>query len=55
MTSNPVPIWWISAAPGGRRLRDGGLSDLAPTVLDLMNLPVPPEMTGQSLIENHQP
>jgi 2,3-bisphosphoglycerate-independent phosphoglycerate mutase len=35
---------------GGRRLRDGGLSDLAPTLLELLGLPIPEEMTGRSLI-----
>jgi 2,3-bisphosphoglycerate-independent phosphoglycerate mutase len=29
---------------------DPGLSDVAPTVLDLMGLDIPPEMSGQSLI-----
>jgi 2,3-bisphosphoglycerate-independent phosphoglycerate mutase len=50
-TTNPVPIYWITRDAGGRRLRDGGLSDLAPTLLELLDLPVPPEMTGRSLIE----
>jgi 2,3-bisphosphoglycerate-independent phosphoglycerate mutase len=49
-TTNPVPIWWATRHAGVRRLRDGGLSDVAPTVLDLLGLPVPPEMTGKSLI-----
>jgi 2,3-bisphosphoglycerate-independent phosphoglycerate mutase len=49
-TTNPVPIWWASPHAAGRRLRDGGLSDVAPTVLELLGLPVPPEMTGRSLI-----
>jgi 2,3-bisphosphoglycerate-independent phosphoglycerate mutase len=49
-TTNPVPIWWASPHAAGRRLRDGGLSDVAPTVLGLLGLPVPPEMTGRSLI-----
>jgi 2,3-bisphosphoglycerate-independent phosphoglycerate mutase len=31
-------------------LRDGRLADLAPTVLDLMHLPQPSEMTGESLL-----
>ena len=31
-------------------VRDGRLADLAPTLLDLMGLPQPEEMTGQSLI-----
>jgi 2,3-bisphosphoglycerate-independent phosphoglycerate mutase len=51
-TTNPVPIFWVTRDPGGRKLRDGGLSDLAPTVLDLLGLPVPDEMTGRTLIEN---
>jgi 2,3-bisphosphoglycerate-independent phosphoglycerate mutase len=36
---------------GKTRMREGGrLADIAPTVLHLMGLPKPPEMTGQSLI-----
>jgi 2,3-bisphosphoglycerate-independent phosphoglycerate mutase len=31
-------------------LRPGRLADLAPTLLELMDLPKPPEMTGESLI-----
>lgn len=49
-TTNPVPIWWITRDPHGSRLRDGGLADLAPTVLELLGLPVPREMSGKSLI-----
>jgi 2,3-bisphosphoglycerate-independent phosphoglycerate mutase len=49
-TTNPVPIWWATKHAAGRRLRDGGLSDVAPTVLALLGIPVPPEMTGRSLI-----
>jgi 2,3-bisphosphoglycerate-independent phosphoglycerate mutase len=49
-TTNPVPIFWITKNSGGRRLRDGGLADLAPTVLELMDLAVPEEMTGRSLV-----
>ena len=49
-TTNPVPIWWVVGDPGGHRLRDGTLADLAPTVLGLLGLPVPSEMTGRSLI-----
>ena len=50
-TTNPVPLFWIAKGIGDRRLRDGGLADLAPTVLDLLGLPAPDEMTGRSLIE----
>jgi len=49
-TTNPVPIFWVAEDAIGHRLRDGGLADLAPTVLDLMGLPQPEEMTGRSLI-----
>lgn len=49
-TTNPVPVALIGG-PEGVTLRDGGrLADLAPTLLDLMQLPVPPEMTGKTLI-----
>lgn len=49
-TLNPVPVALVGGAQGAR-LRDGRLSDLAPTILGLMRLPKPPEMTGESLIE----
>ena len=48
-TLNPVPVALVGG-PAGAALRDGRLSDLAPTVLDLMGLPKPDEMTGESLI-----
>lgn len=49
-TTNPVPVALIGG-PEGVKLRDGGrLADLAPTLLELMQLPVPPEMTGKTLI-----
>ena len=50
-TTNPVPVI-VYRGPSGARLRKGGrLADVAPTVLDLMGLDLPPEMTGRSLIE----
>jgi 2,3-bisphosphoglycerate-independent phosphoglycerate mutase len=49
-TTNPVPIFWIAHDAVGQALRDGGLVDLAPTVLELMNLPQPEEMSGRTLI-----
>ncbi len=51
-TTNPVPIWWVTRDTGGRHLHDGGLADVAPTVLDLLGLPRPDEMTGRSLLES---
>ena len=46
-TTNPVPVMLFG--PSGK-LRDGRLADLAPTLLALMGVPQPPEMTGQSLL-----
>ncbi len=48
-TLNPVPVILIGG-PQGATLRDGRLADLAPSLLELMGLPQPPEMTGSSLI-----
>lgn len=49
-TTNLVPVILVGG-PQGASLRDGGrLADLAPTVLQLMGLPQPAEMTGKSLI-----
>jgi 2,3-bisphosphoglycerate-independent phosphoglycerate mutase len=48
-TTNPVPVVLVGG-PRGARLGDGRLADLAPTLLELMGLPQPEEMTGQSLI-----
>jgi 2,3-bisphosphoglycerate-independent phosphoglycerate mutase len=48
-TTNPVPLWFVTRDPNARRLRDGGLADLAPTLCELVGLPVPREMTGRSL------
>jgi 2,3-bisphosphoglycerate-independent phosphoglycerate mutase len=49
-TTNPVPLIWVANDHAGRKLRDGGLADLAPTVMELMGLRVPAAMTGHSLI-----
>lgn len=46
-TTNPVPC--IITLPD-MRLRDGSLSDVAPTILSLFNLNIPKEMTGKSLL-----
>ena len=49
-TTNLVPISVIGA-PDGSGLRTGRLSDIAPTLLDLMDIPKPPEMAGESLLQ----
>lgn len=48
-TINPVPVILVGGQAGAE-LRNGRLADLAPTLLHLMELPQPPEMTGKSLI-----
>ncbi len=49
-TTNPVPFILVNAGPE-YGLREGGrLCDLAPTLLELMGLPQPEEMTGVSLL-----
>ncbi len=49
-TLNLVPVA-LYGGPKGVGLRNGGrLADLAPTLLALMDLPKPSEMTGESLI-----
>ena len=48
-TTNRVPVTLLGG-PSGRQLRHGTLSDLAPTLLELLELEVPVEMTGRSLI-----
>ena len=49
-TTNPVPA--IIVGSDVKKVRSGGvLADLAPTLLQLMGLPQPKEMTGKSLIE----
>lgn len=48
-TTNPVPV---IVTKKGIELREGGvLADLAPTLLDLMNIDKPADMTGKSLIK----
>ncbi len=47
-TTNPVPF---IITEKGLKLHEGKLGDIAPTILDLMNIEKPNEMTGESLIE----
>ena len=48
-TTNPVPVILVGG-PEGARLGNGRLADLAPTLIELLGLDQPPEMTGKSLI-----
>jgi len=53
-TSNLVPLVYVGPQKIG--LRDGGsLCDVAPTLLDLMGLDIPAEMTGKSLVTGDRP
>ncbi len=48
---NPVPLLAVGRSIGGRRLRDGVLADVAPTILELAGLPRWEGMTGRSLLD----
>ena len=49
-TTNPVPIILITDNPSYKLKENGKLADLAPTMLELMGLEKPQEMTGESLL-----
>lgn len=49
-TTNPVPVILVGG-PKGATMHGGRLADLAPSILDLMQITPPPEMTGKSLID----
>jgi 2,3-bisphosphoglycerate-independent phosphoglycerate mutase len=49
-TMHPVPL--LLVGPGRRGIRSGILADVAPTLLAMMGIPAPPEMTGSSLLES---
>jgi len=50
-STNQVPVAFVSRDPGRWTIRDGELSDVAPTLLGLLGIPVPSRMTGRSLLE----
>ncbi len=53
-TYNDVPLLYLApdGTDGGRTIREGGtLADIAPTMLELLDLEQPPEMTGELLLE----
>src|SRR5690606_953043 len=49
-TMNPVPILYLDNTPQFSEVTDGKLGDIAPTILKIMNLPIPNEMTGNVLV-----
>jgi len=51
-TTNPVPLLLVSRRFQKAHLSNGRLCDLAPTILEILGLAVPKEMTGQSLLES---
>jgi 2,3-bisphosphoglycerate-independent phosphoglycerate mutase len=49
-TTNPVPVLLMGG--GAQAIQDGRLADIAPTLLELLGLPQPREMTGRTLIRH---
>ena len=49
-STNPVPVAFVSRDPAQWTIRDGELSDVAPTLLGLLGIPIPERMTGRSLL-----
>lgn len=54
-SNSPVPLYMIGNQYKGLKnvLMDGALSDVAPTIMELMGIPKPPEMEGKSLVINN--
>ena len=50
-TKNPVPLFYISNS-NDKNIKEGKLGDLAPTILKLMDIDVPNEMTGENLLKD---
>jgi len=53
-TKNPVPIVYVSKTAGRYALKDGKLGDIAPTILNLYGMDIPPAMTGDLLLVDHE-
>ena len=51
-TTNPVPVFLYN--DGKHKLKDGVLADLAPSLLDILNIEKPKEMTGESLLVSEE-
>lgn len=50
-STNKVPFILVDDTYKGKCMREGALCDIAPTMLELLNITVPEEMTGKSLIK----
>jgi len=59
--ASPVPLYIIAPEFKGKKFANmdtmdietlGSLADVAPTILEIMGIPKPPEMTGRSLLDN---
>jgi 2,3-bisphosphoglycerate-independent phosphoglycerate mutase len=49
-TTNLVHIFYVAADAADYSVKDGVLADVAPTLLEMLGLPKPKEMTGTSLL-----
>ncbi len=49
-TTNPVPFILVNADPSYQLAEGGKLADIVPTLIDLMGMKQPTEMTGKSLL-----
>jgi 2,3-bisphosphoglycerate-independent phosphoglycerate mutase len=49
-STNPVPCIYVSDSVEGKKIRDGRLADIAPTILAIMGIEIPKEMDGDNLI-----
>ena len=51
-TTNPVPCFYLAGNTKGVTLENGLLADLAPTILSLLGIAIPAEMTGKTLLKS---
>lgn len=49
-TKNPVPCFYVSNNVRSQSLKDGKLADIAPTILSLLDIPIPNDMDGEILL-----
>ena len=51
-STNPVPLIYINPSIAKTNIQNGKLADIAPTILSLMGIDIPPAMTGEVIIYN---